>query len=299
MRFNIIKYLTKEGFKNVFHNSIMTLASVSVMVCCMVLTGSAFLISANLSQVLKSVENKNSITVFLEKGVSSSKTSKIEEEIKNVPNILKCEYYSSDQASEKYKEVLGGLYGILQKGGSLFPEAFHVTMQDLSLYKQTVEKLEAIDGVDSISDRSETAKKLSDLSRLVSKTGILTVCSLGVISLFIVMNTIRLTIYDRRLEIAIMKSVGATNSFIRAPFIIEGVLIGVIAALISTGILNVAYNSFVKVLDGIINFHGVYFKNIFPKILVSFLAAGSLLGMIGSLISIRRYLKKEGAGFDK
>lgn len=299
MRFNIIKYLTKEGFKNVFHNGIMTLASVSVMVCCMVLTGSAFLISANLSQVLKSVENKNSITVFLEKGVSSSKTSKIEEEIKNVPNILKCEYYSSDQASEKYKEVLGGLYGILQKGGSLFPEAFHVTMQDLSLYKQTVEKLEAIDGVDSISDRSETAKKLSDLSRLVSKTGILTVCSLGVISLFIVMNTIRLTIYDRRLEIAIMKSVGATNSFIRAPFIIEGVLIGVIAALISTGILNVAYNSFVNVLDGIINFHGVYFKNIFPKILVSFLAAGSLLGMIGSLISIRRYLKKEGAGFDK
>ena len=299
MRFNIIKYLTKEGFKNVFHNSIMTLASVSVMVCCMVLTGSAFLISANLSQVLKSVENKNSITVFLEKGVSSLKTSKIEEEIKNVPNVLKCEYYSSDQASEKYKEVLGGLYGILQKGGSLFPEAFHVTMQDLSLYKQTVEKLEAIEGVDSISDRSETAKKLSDLSRLVSKAGILTVCSLGVISLFIVMNTIRLTIYDRRLEIAIMKSVGATNSFIRAPFIIEGVLIGVIAALISTGILNVAYNSFVKVLDGIINFHGVYFKNIFPKILVSFLAAGSLLGMIGSLISIRRYLKKEGAGFDK
>ena len=295
MRFNIIRYLTKEGFKNVFHNSIMTLASVSVMVCCMVLTGSAFLISANLSQVLKSVENKNSITVFLEKGVSSSKTSKIE----NVPNVLKCEYYSSDQASEKYKEVLGGLYGILQKGGSLFPEAFHVTMQDLSLYKQTVEKLEAIEGVDSISDRSETAKKLSDLSRLVSKAGILTVCSLGVISLFIVMNTIRLTIYDRRLEIAIMKSVGATNSFIRAPFIIEGVLIGVIAALISTGILNVAYNSFVRVLDGIINFHGVYFKNIFLKILVSFLAAGSLLGMIGSLISIRRYLKKEGAGFDK
>ena len=299
MRFNIIRYLTKEGFKNVFHNSIMTLASVSVMVCCMVLTGSAFLISANLSQVLKSVENKNSITVFLEKGVSSSKTSKNEKEIKNVPNVLKCEYYSSDQASEKYKEVLGGLYGILQKGGSLFPEAFHVTMQDLSLYKQTVEKLEAIEGVDSISDRSETAKKLSDLSRLVSKAGILTVCSLGVISLFIVMNTIRLTIYDRRLEIAIMKSVGATNSFIRAPFIIEGVLIGVIAALISTGILNVAYNSFVRVLDGIINFHGVYFKNIFLKILVSFLAAGSLLGMIGSLISIRRYLKKEGAGFDK
>lgn len=299
MRFNIIKYLTKEGFKNVFHNGIMTLASVSVMVCCMVLTGSAFLISANLSQVLKSVENKNSITVFLEKGVSSSKTSQIEKEIKNVPNILKCEYYSSDQASEKYKEVLGGLYGILQRSGSLFPEAFHVTMQDLSLYKQTVEKLEAIDGVDSISDRSETAKKLSDLSKLVSKTGILTVCSLGVISLFIVMNTIRLTIYDRRLEIAIMKSVGATNSFIRAPFIIEGVLIGVIAALISTGILNVAYNSFVNVLDGIINFHGVYFKNIFPKILVSFLVAGSLLGMIGSLISIRRYLKKEGVGFAK
>lgn len=299
MRWNIIKYCTKEGFKNIFLNGVMSLASISVMVCCMVLTGGAFLLSANLSQVLKSVENRNSITVFLDKGVSSSETAQIEKEIRKVPNVLKCEYYSSDQASEKYKEVLGGLYGIVQKSGNLFPEAFHVTMENLSLYKQTVEKLSAIEGVESISDRSETAKKLSDLSRLVSTAGLWTVSSLGIISLFIIINTIRLTIYSRRREIAIMKSVGATNSFIRAPFVIEGILIGIIAALISSGVLNIAYNSFVSVMDGIINFRGAYLRNVFWTVLSSFSVAGFIFGLVGSFISIRRHLKKEGVNFAK
>ena len=265
MNFNVLKYSIKEGFKNVFSNMDMSLASITVMVCCMVLTGSAVLISMNLSQVLKSVENQNSVTVFLKKGVTNSQTAAIEEKIKQVPNVLKCEYYSSDQASEKYREVLRGLYGILQKGGNLFPEAFHVTMEDLALYKQTIDNLNAIDGVDSISDRSETAKKLSDLSRLISTAGIWTVASLGIISLFIIINTIRLTIHSRRLEIS--------------------------------GILTLAYNSFVSIISEIISFHGVYFKNVFHTVLVCFLAAGLFLGLAGSLISMRRYLKKEGVDF--
>ena len=204
MNFNIVKYTIKEGFKNIFVNGIMSLASISVMVCCMVLTGSAVLISLNLSQMLKTVENQNSITVFLKKRVSTENTNEIEEKIKNISNILKCEYYSSSQASEKYREILGDLYGILEKGGNPFPESFHITMKDLSLYKQTVEKIEAIEEVDSISDKSEIAKKLSDLSKLISTTGLWTVCSLGIISMFIIVNTIRLTIHNRRLEISII-----------------------------------------------------------------------------------------------
>lgn len=294
MRWSIIKYNVQEGLKNVFMNSFMSLASISVMICCMILTGSAVLLSVNLSQMLKSVENQNSITVFLKKGVTSSQTSKIQKEIESVSNIMKCEYYSSDEASEKYREVLGGLYGILQKGGSLFPEAFHITMNDLSLYKETVENLKAIEGVDSISDRSETAQKLSDLSRLISISGLWTVISLGIISLFIIINTIKLTIYSRRVEISIMKSVGATNSFIRAPFIVEGIIIGLMAAFISSAVLAFAYKSFMDVISSIISFEGMYVKNVFEIVLVSFVVAGLFFGIVGSLVSIRRYLKKEG-----
>lgn len=277
----------------------MSLASISVMVCCMVLTGSAVLVSLNLSQMLKTVESQNSITVFLKKKVPVSQTPEIEEKIKSIPNILKCEYYSSNQASEKYKEILGSLYGILEKGGNPFPESFHVTMDDLSLYKETVAQIEALDEVDSISDKSEIAKKLSDLSKLISTAGLWTVCSLGIISMFIIANTIRLTIHSRRLEISIMKSVGATNGFILAPFMVEGIVIGITAALISSVILNVSYNSFVNVVGQIISFHGVYFKNVFGEILISFLSSGLFFGVIGGLISIRRYLKKEGVNFAK
>ena len=294
MNWNTIKYTFKEGIKNVFLSRAMSLASISVIVCCMVLTGSAVMLSTSLSQALKSVENKNSITVFLKKEVTYSKTFEIGEKIKDVPNVLSCEYYSSDQASEKYREVLGELYAVLQKSGNPFPEAFHVTMNDLSKYKETVEKLESIEGVDSVSDRSETAQRLSELSKLISNAGIWIVCLLGLISVFIIMNTIRLTMHNRRLEISIMKSVGATNSFICAPFVVEGVIIGIVSAIISSFILNFVYKSFVDVVGSIISFYSNYSQDIFYVSLMVFSAVGFLLGTIGSTISIRRYLKKEG-----
>ncbi len=297
MNFNSVKYSLKEGINNVWSNGVMSLASVSVMVCCMVLTGSAVLLSMNLSEILKSVENQNNVTVFLSKDISQSEIPLIEEKIKKVPNVLKCEYYSSSRASERYREVLGELYEILHKSGSPFPEAFHVTMVDLSLYEQTVKELNDIKKVDSVSDRSETAKKLSNLSQLISVSGIWTVCSLGLISLFIIVNTIRLTMHSRRVEISIMKSVGATNGFIRAPFIVEGIIIGIIAAVISSFIVNLSYYSFVDIVGEIISFHGVYFKDIFYKLLGCFSAIGVVFGIIGGVISIRRYLKKEGVNF--
>ena len=297
MNWNSVKYTLKEGINNVLSNGVMSLASVSVMVCCMVLTGSAVLLSINLSEILKSVENQNNVTVFLKKDVELSEIPAVEKQIKDIPNVLKCEYYSSNQASERYKEVLGELYEILHKAGNPFPEAFHVTMVDLSFYEQTVRELNKIDKVDSVSDRSETARKLSNLSRLISTSGIWIVFSLGLISLFIIVNTIRLTMHSRRTEISIMKSVGATNGFIRAPFIVEGVIIGIIAAVISSFIVNLFYYSFVDIVGEIISFHGVYFKNIFYKLLGCFSVVGIIFGVVGGLISIRRYLKKEGVNF--
>ena len=297
MNWNSVKYCLKEGFSNVFSNGVMSLASISVMVCCMVLTGSAVLLSMNLSNILKSVENQNIVTVFLKKDISTDDISEAQVEISNTPNILKCEYYSSAQASERYREVLGEIYETLHKKGNPFPEAFHVTMTDLSLYEQTVENLSSIKNVDSVSDRSETAQKLANLSKFISTSGIWTVCSLGLISMFIIVNTIRLTMHSRRMEISIMKSVGATNGFICAPFMVEGIVIGIAAAFVSSFILNLTYYSFIDVVGQIISFHGVYFKNIFFKVLGYFSLAGLFFGLVGGMISIRRYLKKEGVNF--
>ncbi len=294
MNTHSLKYFLKEGFKNVWVNGIMSAASVLVMVCCMILTGGAMLLSYNLNQSLKNIENKNSMTVFLKKGVSPDEVSAIGNQLKEVPNILSCEYYSSEQASEKYKDVLGELYDVVKEGENPFPEAFHITMKDLSLYNPTINRLKAIEGVESVSDRSETAKKLSDLNKLITQAGIWIVCSLGVVSLFIISNTIKITMHNRRFEISIMKSVGATNGFIKAPFIVEGIVIGFVAAIISTLILNVTYNSLLGVVGGIVPFHGIEFKDIFWKVLGCFIAIGIFFGVVGGMISLRKYLSKEG-----
>lgn len=294
MNVHYLKYFIKEGFKNTWTNGIMSAASVLVMICCMILTGGAMLLSWNLSNTLKGIENRNTMVVFLKKDVSSEQVAEAGTQITNTPNILKCDYYSSEQASEKYRDVLGDLYEVVKEGENPFPEAYHITMEDLSLYNETINRLKSIENVESVSDRSETAKKLSDLNKIVAQAGIWIICSLGIVSLFIISNTIKITMHNRRFEISIMKSVGATNGFIKAPFMVEGMIIGCVAAVVSTLILNVVYDSLLGVIGGIVPFHGISFASIFWQVLGCFLATGVVFGVVGSSISLRRYLNKEG-----
>lgn len=294
MNIHNFKYFLKEGFKNLWINRVMSAASMLVMICCMILTGGAVLLSYNVNAALKSVENKNSITVFLNNDVKSSNIKNVEEKISNIDNIVACDYYSSQQAAEKYEEVLGSLYSVVCEKENPFPEAFHVTMEDLSLYDDTVSEIKNIPEVDSVSDRSETAQKLTSLSHLIAHAGVWIVCSLGIVSLFIISNTIRISMHSRRFEISIMKSVGATNSFIRAPFIVEGIIIGFVSATLSTIILDIIYDVFWAVISEIMPFSGVYCENMFWELFVAFLCSGVVFGIIGSYISIRKYLIKEG-----
>lgn len=294
MNVQYLKYFIKEGFKNTWANGVMSAASVLVMVCCMILTGGAMLLSLNLNHTLKGIENSNTMVVFLKQDVLPDQVLYAGQQIEKVPNVLKCDYYSSEQASEKYRDVLGDLYEVVKEGENPFPEAYHITMEDLSLYTETIDKIKSIENVDSVSDRSETAKRLSDLNKLVTQAGIWVICSLGVVSLFIISNTIKITMHNRRFEISIMKSVGATNGFIKAPFMVEGIVIGCIAAVISTLILNVVYDGLLSVIGGILPFHGISFSQVLWQVLGSFLATGVVFGVIGSSISLRRYLSKEG-----
>lgn len=294
MNAHYIKYFFKEGFKNLKSNSIMTMASILVMVCCMILTGGAMLISFNINKTLKLVEHRNSMTVFLEQNITQENILEVGEKISSVPNIVSCNYYSSDQAAEKYKDVLGELYEIVQDGDNPFPEAYNITMRDLSLYNETISQIESIPYVDSVSDRSETAKKLSDFNSLIAKAGIAIVCSLGIVSLFIISNTIKIAMHSRRFEISIMKSVGATNGFIRAPFVIEGMTIGIISAIISTVFLYFIYDGVCDLIKGILPFQGAETAEIIWYVLGIFTISGILFGVVGSIISIKRYLSKEG-----
>lgn len=294
MAINTIKYFVKEGFKNIWINGMMSVASILVMLCCMLLTGVAVLLSFNISETLKSIGKQNSITIYLKVDIGSAKASKVGEEINKIPNVLSCEYYPREEAVKKYKEFLGDFFDVLQGDENPLPDAYHVTMEDLAQYDQTVSDIKSVQGVDSVSDRSDTAKRLTSVNKFLSDAGFCIVILLGGVSLFIISNTIKLTMYSRRFEINIMKSVGATNWFIRIPFIIEGIIIGFISALLSTILLKLTYDEMVSLINNIIPFRGIPFGDMFWPIFISFSISGMIFGLLGGLISISRYLKKEG-----
>ena len=287
-------YLAKEGLKNVWSNRIMSIASVCVLVSCLVLTGAAALFSINVAQVVESVGDSNETTVYIKSDVSQLEAVYIGKDIEKVSNVSSATFYSKDEAFKKYKEELGEeLFNKIEDRNPL-PDAFIVVMDDLSQYDETVADILKIDGVDSINDHRELAKKLTDISNLVNIICVGVVAALMIISIFIIANTIRATMYSRRFEISIMKSVGATNSFVRMPFLVEGMVIGLISAAVSTGGIALLYEAVMSAITSMIPFTFIPLSNVILYVAVAFVIAGVVIGFFGSFISIRKYLKKEG-----
>ncbi len=290
-----IGYLVKEGFKSVWNNRMMSLASIGVLVSCLLMTGLAVLLSLNVTSVVNSVGKDNKVTVFLNDNVNELQAvMEIGAELRNIENVSECEFYSKDEAIKELEEELGNLFDELQGENNPLPHAFHITMEDLSKYDETVEKIVNTQGVYKVSDRSDVASKLTSLNELVTQIGLWIVIVLALISLFIISNSIRMTMYSRRFEISIMKSVGATNWFIRVPFIIEGEVLGLIAGLLSSGIIAFLYNGMIVAVQYIIPFSKINYSDVAFPMTLSFILLGVVIGAIGAGISIGRYLKMEG-----
>lgn len=295
MNIGSMGYLLKEGFKNVWNNRIMSIASIGVLISCLVLTGTAALLSMNVAKVVESVGDSNVTTVYLDDEIDELKGTYIAKEINKLENVTKVEFYSKEDAILTYKEVLGEevFKNMLGKNNPL-PNAVNVTMDDLSKYDETVKKIIKIDGVDSVNSRREVAQRLTSLNKLVSRLSFFVIIALGIISLFIISNTIKMTMYSRRFEISIMKSVGATNAFVRIPFIIEGVVMGLISSALSTLALMFVYDLVMSAIEHLIPITTIPFMDVIWIVIASFTVAGTLIGALGGFISIRKYLKKEG-----
>lgn len=297
MKLSSTGYLIKEGFKNVWNNRMMSLASVAVLISCLIITGAASLISLNVSSLIAAVGDDNELTVYLKYELSDTDSVKIGPQLKKIDNIEQCRYYSKEEAIKQYKDTLGNVYESMQGDGNPFGNAYKIRLTDLSKYKSTVKQIKQIDGVDSVSDRSEIAGKLTKLNYFVTLVGFWVVLVLGIVTLFIISNTIKITMYSRRFEISIMKSVGATNAFVRVPFVIEAMLIGLLAGLTASGILIALYNPVKDVASGIVNLIAnstIPVEQLWLPILVSMSVIGMIIGILGGLISITKYLRKEG-----
>lgn len=299
MRLSSIRYLLKEGVKNIWSNRTMSLASIAVLVSCLLLTGAAVLFSVNISSAMNSVESNNSITVYMSDNLPTLKSAQVGEQIRKLPNISSCEFVPKDEAVERYMKILGDdgtIFEGLTGKDNFLPDAFKISMKDLSKYKETAAQIKAIQGVSRINDYSEIATKLTNLNRLITTAGFWIVLLLSVVSLFIISNTIRVTMFTRRLEISIMKSVGATNGFVRLPFVVEGILIGILSGLLSSVLLDVIYSKMLTSVSSLVpSFSPIPINSVMGNITLCFVAAGMVFGAAGGMISISKYLKKEGA----
>ncbi len=298
MSLHSIGYLFREGIKSLLKNRTMCIASIGVLISCLLMTGIAGVLSLNLSATMESIEGNNTLRVMLRQDVPSLTAVRIGEEIRQIDNVAECEFVPKDSALH---DLMSGIDG----GSTLFeeftgdenplPDSYQISLADLSLYDQTISAITAIDGVESVSDYRDVATKLSSLDRLVRYCSIGIVVILAVVSLFIISNTVKVTIFSRRMEINIMKSVGATNGFVRVPFIVEGITIGIISGVISATVLYFAYGQAVEVVYNLVPWLTVV--NIQPYvwlIYAGYVIVGMLFGLLGGTISIGKYLKKQG-----
>lgn len=299
MKGTSLKYLTHEGFRNVWVNRLMSLASVTVLMACLIIMGAGIMIFFNINTLLDSVQSQNVVMVYVADDATEDETAQIGSSLNNIGNIESCEFVPKEEAFQKQIESMGGDSALFEGfDESPLPDAYKVTVKDLSQFENTVSQIKQIDKVDSVRENSDLASKLLSLRHAVSIVSIGLVVMLFLVAVFIIANTIRITMFSRKLEISIMKAVGATNWFIRWPFMIEGMILGTISGIVSLGVLwglyALAEKAFSQTLS-LLGFKLVPFTEYWWQILLVFVAIGLFTGGFGSLVSMGKYLKEQGS----
>ena len=291
-------YLIKEGFKNILNNRMMSLASIGVLISCLVLTGSAIMLSVNVSNIVSEVGDSNVTKIYLDDELTKLEAVYKGKELMALENVVDAELIDKEDAiREMYGEKGLGeeLFAELTGDNNPLPYAYNITMEDLSKYDETILTIQNMDGVAKVASHREVVQKLTSLSSLITMMSFWIIIALAVISLFIISNTIRMTMFSHRFEISIMKSVGASNHFVRVPFIIEGVVIGLVSAGCAIALLYFLSDALIGAAESILpSFNYTPFSAVMWYIIGGFLAAGVLVGVLGSWVSIRRFLKREG-----
>ena len=300
MRFNIMGYFIKEGFKNTLKNKKSTSASLIVMCFTMLIFGVFFMIGENVNSIMKQIESAQGIQVYINTDVSDEDIEKIGEDLKSISGVNTITYVSKEDAlnqmKEKFKDKQYLLTGFEEN--NIFPASYVVTLTDLKESSRVRTEIENVvgDKLKNITSKDETISTLIKIANGVRiVTGVILVF-LIIISVVIISNTIKLTVHARRKEISIMKYVGATNGFIRWPFIIEGIIIGVLAGALSILVVGLIYNfaSQKIVASQVIsamNISLLSFSDMFNLIVLVYLLLGVGIGIIGSSISMKKYLE--------
>lgn len=301
MRGSSFGYLIKEGAKNVWVNRLMSVASVGVLTACLLLIGGAVLFSVNVNSIVGYVESQNEVKVFLKNDISDDIRSSLDEDIRKISNLGEIEYIPKEEGILIFSQTMGeysDLVAGLQGDENPLPDAYKIKVKDLSDLSATVKEIEGLTGVESVSAPEEVATSITGIKNAVTVFGIFVVSILVLVSLIITANTIKITVYNRRKEINIMKFVGATDSFIRLPFIIEGTILGILSALLAYVVVWAGYDYLLAHLtQTATGWLGLAYQNFVPftqlalDIFAGFLGAGIVSGTFGSMLFVRKHLR--------
>lgn len=289
-----IGYLFKEGIRGIFLHGFMSFAAICVTVACLVIIGSFSSILYNLNLQVETLEKENEIVVLIDESYNEASAKSVGTEINStIENILEAKYVSKTEAYEHFLKQQGETEAFNGVSPETFRDRFTVKLVDNSKIEETVAKIMEIEGVAKVNYHSEIAIGFATIQRILNIASFGIILILLIVSLFIISNTIKLAMYDRRDEIAIMKMVGATDGFIRFPYIIEGFVIGLFSAIVAFfiqwGLYDLLQSQITRV-DSLNLFTMISFDQMFLPLAVIFGIAGLFVGVFGSLMSIRKFL---------
>ena len=293
MKINNLGYLLKEGIRGIFLHGFMSFAAVCVTVACLLIVGSFSCLTYNVGIMVEDLNKTNEVLVYVDETYTEAEARSVGAKISTLENVFDRKFITREEALKDFIADHEGDESFSGVEASDLRHRFRVVLVDNSLMKETVKELKEIPGVAKVSASYELAEGFSTLQSVLQIVSIAVIGVLLVVSLLIISNTVKLAMYDRRDEIAIMKMVGATNGFIRLPFVVEGFTLGMLGAGIAFGLEWFLYNLLLarlEVVDNLELFKFVPFEQLLTPMVITFAAAGLFVGIVGSWTSIRKFM---------
>ena len=293
MKMNNLSYLMKEGIRSIFSHGLMSFASVCVTVACLIIVGSFSILMYNLNIMVQELNQTNEVICYVDSAYTDAEAKSVHSRINMIDNVFRADYVSREQALEEFIEDHDNDSAFQGVDPQDLRHRIVVVLEDNSRMEETVALLEQVDGVAMIDAEFELAEGFTTISSVLGlvSTGIIAI--LLIVSLLIISNTVKLAMYDRKNEIAIMKMVGATNGFIRFPFMVQGFFLGIIGAALAFGVEWFLYDGLVKKItevDALGLFNFVPFQELLLPMVLVFATAGLFVGVFGSISAIRKFM---------
>ena len=288
------RYFAHEGLSNMFSHGFMSFAAIGITVACLLIMGTFTLVAVNANQLLRDLEQENEILAYVDDSYDETQARALQKKLQSIPNVASAAFISKEEAMEEFKAQYPDEALFQDLDPEILRDRYAIKIADLRQQKQTVEQVKAVEGIAKVNAYEKIAGGFITVRNVATVVCVALIAILFVVSVFIISNTIKLTTFDRREEIAIMRMVGATNGFIRWPFVYEGFLFGILGAAVA---FLLQWGLYEAVARGVANNDTLQLISIIPftemwePVAVSFAAAGIIIGVGGSLSAIRKFLQ--------